>query len=43
MFDGDYDRYGGWNVGNFGAAIPSSGGSLNANIPACGFVVFQRS
>ncbi len=43
VFNSDSDRYGGWNVSNFGAAIPSAGGSLNANIPACGFVVFQRS
>jgi len=43
VFNSDSDQYGGWNVGNFGATIPSSGGSFNANIPACGFVVFQRS
>jgi 1,4-alpha-glucan branching enzyme len=43
VFNSDSDQYGGWSVGNFGATIPSSGGSFNANIPACGLVVFQKS
>ncbi len=43
VFNSDADRYRGWNVGNFGATIPSAGGTFNPNIPACGFVVFQRA
>ena len=42
VFNSDADRYRGWNVGNFGATIPSAGGTFNPNIPACGFVVFNE-
>lgn len=43
VFNSDSDRYGGWNVGNFGSTIHSSNGWFNAVIPSNGFVVFQAS
>ncbi|BAZ32413.1 alpha amylase, C-terminal all-beta [Cylindrospermum sp. NIES-4074] len=42
IFNSDASRYGGDNIGNFGANIPASNGRFNAVIPANGFVVFQR-
>jgi 1,4-alpha-glucan branching enzyme len=42
VLNSDADRYGGDNVGNFGAEIPSGGGSLHAVIPANGLVVLRR-
>jgi 1,4-alpha-glucan branching enzyme len=41
VFNSDAALYGGQNIGNFGATIPSRGGRFAANIPASGFVVFQ--
>ena len=42
VFNSDAAVYGGQNVGNFGATIPSGGGRFAANIPASGFVVFVK-
>jgi 1,4-alpha-glucan branching enzyme len=42
IFNSDAAHYGGDNVGNFGAAVPSGGGRLLAVIPANGFVVFRK-
>jgi len=42
IFNSDSAIYGGQNVGNASAVIASSGGRLNAVIPAAGFVVFAR-
>jgi len=43
VFNSDLTRYGGDNIGNFGAtAIPSRGGVLHAVIPADGFIVLKR-
>jgi 1,4-alpha-glucan branching enzyme len=42
VFNSDAERFGGWNLGNLGAMIPSSGGRFNAVIPRIGLVVFQR-
>jgi len=43
VFNSDLTKYGGDNIGNFGAtAIPSRGGVLQAVIPANGFVVLKR-
>lgn len=42
IFNSDAERYGGGNVGNFGATIFSSIGRISAAIPANGFVVFQK-
>ncbi len=43
VFNSDLTKYGGDNIGNFGAtAIPSRGGVLHAVIPANGFVVLKR-
>jgi len=43
VFNSDLTKYGGDNIGNFGAtAIPSRGGVLHAVIPANGFVVMKR-
>jgi 1,4-alpha-glucan branching enzyme len=36
------DSYGGENVGNFGAIIPSQGGSFQLRLPACGFLIFTK-
>ena len=41
-FNSDAALYGGQNVGNFGAAIPSEGGRIEVRIPANGLLVFQR-
>jgi 1,4-alpha-glucan branching enzyme len=42
IFNSDAALYGGGNVGNAGAALPSSNGSLNVVVPASGFVVLAR-
>ncbi len=42
VLNSDSDAYGGQNVGNRGAVIASSGGRLNAVIPAAGFVVLVK-
>ncbi|MBV8557614.1 MAG: alpha amylase C-terminal domain-containing protein, partial [Planctomycetaceae bacterium] len=42
IFNSDAARYGGDDVGNYGAEIPSQGGALNAVIPANGFIVLKR-
>jgi 1,4-alpha-glucan branching enzyme len=42
VFNSDAAIYGGQNVGNAGAAIPSFDGRLNVVIPANGFVVLVR-
>ncbi|MFO0956392.1 MAG: alpha-amylase family glycosyl hydrolase [Isosphaeraceae bacterium] len=42
IFNTDAHRYGGDNVGNYGADIPTPGGSIHAVIPANGAIVLQR-
>lgn len=42
VFNSDAAVYGGQNMGNGGAIIPSSHGCINAKIPANGFVVLAR-
>ncbi|MCC6697119.1 MAG: alpha amylase C-terminal domain-containing protein [Candidatus Hydrogenedentes bacterium] len=42
IFNSDAAVYGGQNVGNYGAAIPSHQGRLNVVIPSNGFVVLAR-
>jgi 1,4-alpha-glucan branching enzyme len=42
IFNSDAAIYGGQNVGNGGATIPSNEGRLNVVIPANGFVVFVK-
>jgi 1,4-alpha-glucan branching enzyme len=42
IFNSDAQRYGGDNVGNLGASIPSSNGRIHAVVPANGFVVFKK-
>jgi 1,4-alpha-glucan branching enzyme len=42
-FNSDSARYGGDDIGNFGAEIPSHDGALNAVIPANGFIVLRRA
>jgi 1,4-alpha-glucan branching enzyme len=42
IFNSDAAIYGGLNVGNGGATIPSNQGRLNVVIPANGFVVFVK-
>jgi 1,4-alpha-glucan branching enzyme len=42
VFNSDASIYGGQNVGNFGATIPSRGSQFTAKIPATGFVVFVK-
>jgi 1,4-alpha-glucan branching enzyme len=41
-FNSDATLYGGNNVGNYGTAIPSSGGRIELRIPANGLLVLQR-
>jgi 1,4-alpha-glucan branching enzyme len=43
VFNSDSQAYGGWNVGNAGATLHGSNGSLNVVLPAAGLVVFRRS
>ncbi|HUV82515.1 MAG TPA: alpha-amylase family glycosyl hydrolase [archaeon] len=42
IFNSDAGIYGGNNIGNFKASIPSSNGRINAVIPANGFVAFRK-
>ena len=42
IFNSDAAIYGGQNIGNGGAIIPSNQGRLNVVIPANGFVVFVK-
>jgi 1,4-alpha-glucan branching enzyme len=42
IFNSDGEAYGGWNVGNRGAVVGSSGGRLDVVVRAAGFVVFAR-
>jgi 1,4-alpha-glucan branching enzyme len=42
IFNSDATVYGGANVGNGGATLQASGGQINANIPARGFVVLAK-
>jgi 1,4-alpha-glucan branching enzyme len=42
VFNSDAANYGGQNVGNWGATIPSTRGRLNVVIPASGFVVLVK-
>lgn len=42
VFSSDASVYGGDNVGNYGAAIPSTGGAINLIIPAHGFIVLLK-
>ena len=42
IFNSDAAIYGGQNMGNGGATIPSNQGRLNVMIPASGFVVFVK-
>ena len=42
IFNSDSDRYGGDNVGNFGAAIPAAHGRIQLRIPSRGLVVLRR-
>ena len=42
VFNSDASVYGGDNVGNYGATIPSAGGAINLIIPAHGFIVLLK-
>jgi 1,4-alpha-glucan branching enzyme len=42
IFNSDAAVYGGQNIGNGGAIIPSNQGQLNVVIPAAGFVVLVK-
>jgi 1,4-alpha-glucan branching enzyme len=42
IFNSDAAIYGGQNMGNWGAIVPSNQGRLNVVIPASGFVVFVK-
>jgi 1,4-alpha-glucan branching enzyme len=42
IFNSDSDRYGGNNLGNFGAAISSQNGRIELRLPARGFLVLKR-
>jgi 1,4-alpha-glucan branching enzyme len=42
VFNSDASPYGGQNIGNRGATIPSAQGSLNVTLPANGFVVLVK-
>ena len=39
IFNSDAVIYGGSGLGNDGTSITASGGSMVANMPACGFIV----
>ncbi|WP_220377489.1 alpha-amylase family glycosyl hydrolase [Paraburkholderia sp. BL6669N2] len=43
VFNSDSLDFGGWNVGNAGAALQADNGALRVTIPACGVIVFRRS
>jgi 1,4-alpha-glucan branching enzyme len=42
IFNSDAQRYGGDNMGNLGAILPSSNGRIHAVVPANSFVVFEK-
>ncbi|HEY0021023.1 MAG TPA: alpha-amylase family glycosyl hydrolase [Longimicrobium sp.] len=42
IFNSDSAAYGGSDVGNYGASLPSDGARLELRLPANGFVVLQR-
>jgi 1,4-alpha-glucan branching enzyme len=42
VFNSDAEVYGGQNVGNFGATLPASGGTITLKIPASGFVLLVK-
>jgi len=42
IFNSDGAAFGGQNVGNFGGVLTSSGGRLNAVVPAAGLLVVVR-
>jgi 1,4-alpha-glucan branching enzyme len=42
IFNSDSGRYGGADVGNFGAAVPAGDGRITVRIPANGLLVFER-
>ena len=42
IFNSDAESYGGYNVGNSGAAIQACNSNISIIIPANGFVVFQK-
>lgn len=42
VFNSDASIYGGNDIGNFGADVPTVNGRLQSRIPANGFLVFQR-
>jgi 1,4-alpha-glucan branching enzyme len=42
IFNSDSESYGGENVGNRGAIVTSTGGSLNVVVPAVGLLVFVK-
>jgi 1,4-alpha-glucan branching enzyme len=42
IFNSDAAMFGGWNVGNAGASIPSSGGMFECVVPANGVLVFRK-
>jgi 1,4-alpha-glucan branching enzyme len=42
IFNSDAAAYGGANIGNAGAAIPSAGGRLTVTLPARGMILFAR-
>ena len=43
IFNSDADVYGGSDVGNFGAGVPSSQGQIQVIIPANGLLIFSKS
>ena len=43
VFNSDSQAYGGGNIGNAGATLHGSNGSLSVVLPAAGLVVFRRS
>jgi 1,4-alpha-glucan branching enzyme len=42
LFNSDSVLYGGWNTGNGGEDIRSAGGSIEAVVPASGFLVLRK-
>jgi 1,4-alpha-glucan branching enzyme len=43
IFNSDSEAFGGSNIGNFGAEIRTSPGSIECVVPANGFLVFQKT
>jgi 1,4-alpha-glucan branching enzyme len=43
VFNSDAARYGGDNVGNLGATLRAASGTLEAVVPANGFVILERA